>query len=328
MILITGLQKVIGQQTVLDIEEIRVQSGEVCAVVGPVGSGKSALIDILLGRKKPTLGEVFIMGKPPGLDESRREIGILFPDDGLYLRQSVEQNLKFYTSLYSLPRQRLDEVLERVGLSDHQDVRVEKLPSGLARRLALGRTLLHDPSALVLCEPFTRCDEGSIALIQKIILAEKASGKAVLILASEPAYLKEVAETILLLGNGRITGRMDEEEDKNPGFPFKIPVRMEGKVVLLNPGEILYADASDGRTQIWTAAGALPTQYTLAELEERLGRSGFFRAHRSYLVNLQHVKEVIPYTRNTYSLCLNTPTETQIPLSKAAAAELREMLKF
>jgi ABC-2 type transport system ATP-binding protein len=59
-----------------------------------------------------------------------------------------------------------------------------------------------------------------------------------------------------------------------------------------------------------------------------LARSGFFRAHRSYLVNLQHVKEVIPYTRNSFSLRLDDPQNTEIPLSKSAAGELRELLGY
>ena len=66
----------------------------------------------------------------------------------------------------------------------------------------------------------------------------------------------------------------------------------------------------------------------MSELETRLARSGFFRAHRSYLVNLQHVKEVIPYTRNAYTLILDDADGTEIPLSKAAAADLRELLDY
>jgi ABC-2 type transport system ATP-binding protein len=63
-------------------------------------------------------------------------------------------------------------------------------------------------------------------------------------------------------------------------------------------------------------------------LEQRLGRRGFFRAHRSYLVNLQHIKEVIPFTRNSFSLRLDDAGDTLIPLSKTAAAELRELLGY
>ena len=66
----------------------------------------------------------------------------------------------------------------------------------------------------------------------------------------------------------------------------------------------------------------------LAELEARLCRGGFFRAHRAYLVNLQHVREVIPFTRNSFSLRLDDAAGTQIPLSKSAAAELRGLLDY
>jgi ABC-2 type transport system ATP-binding protein len=77
-----------------------------------------------------------------------------------------------------------------------------------------------------------------------------------------------------------------------------------------------------------TDEGRLPTQFTLSELEERLSRSGFFRAHRSFLVNLQHVKEVIPFTRNSFSLRLNDPEGTEIPLSKSSASELSDLLGY
>ena len=92
--------------------------------------------------------------------------------------------------------------------------------------------------------------------------------------------------------------------------------------------DILYADAESGRATLQTTEGRLPTQFTLAELEERLGRSGFFRAHRGYLVNLQHVKEVIPFTRNSFSLRLDDVDNTEIPLSKSAAAELKDLLGY
>ena len=77
-----------------------------------------------------------------------------------------------------------------------------------------------------------------------------------------------------------------------------------------------------------TTDGPLSTRLTLSELERRLSRSGFFRAHRGYLVNLQHVSEVIPYTRNSFTLRLSDGAGTEVPLSKMAAAELKEMLGY
>jgi ABC-2 type transport system ATP-binding protein len=66
----------------------------------------------------------------------------------------------------------------------------------------------------------------------------------------------------------------------------------------------------------------------MADLESRLARSGFFRAHRGYLVNLQHVKEVITFTRSSFNLRLDDPEASMIPLSKDAARELRELLGY
>jgi ABC-2 type transport system ATP-binding protein len=98
--------------------------------------------------------------------------------------------------------------------------------------------------------------------------------------------------------------------------------------LLVNPLDIWYAEAEGDSACIHTGEGRLSTQYTLSELETRLKRSGFFRAHRAYLVNLQHVKEVIPFTRSSYSLRLDDPAGTLIPLSKAAAVELRSLLDY
>jgi ABC-2 type transport system ATP-binding protein len=109
-------------------------------------------------------------------------------------------------------------------------------------------------------------------------------------------------------------------------MPFKIPARLDGKVALINPGDILYAAAEDSKTVLCTENGRIPTHLTLNEVEHRLARSGFFRAHRSYLVNLQHVTEVIAYTRNSYTLILEDSSE--IPLSKSAAKDLRALLDY
>lgn len=82
---------------------------------------------------------------------------------------------------------------------------------------------------------------------------------------------------------------------------------------MINPADILYASTEKGRACLHTAGGQIPTHFTLAELEKRLARSGFFRAHRGYLVNLQRVKAVIPYTRDSFTLVLDDSASTEIP---------------
>jgi ABC-2 type transport system ATP-binding protein len=120
----------------------------------------------------------------------------------------------------------------------------------------------------------------------------------------------------------------DPREDQQRNRLFMIPARSKDKIILVDPAEILYVFAQDDRTYLQTSEERLPTQFTLAELENRLSRSGFFRVHRAYLVNLQQVKEVIPYTRDSFSLRLKDAAGTVIPLSKSAERELRELLGY
>ena len=155
-----------------------------------------------------------------------------------------------------------------------------------------------------------------------------ANGAALLILADDDTHLTSLCDTIHILSRGEIVEARSPQDEPQADLPFKIPVRLEASVVLVNPSDILFVTTEQSQTILQTVEGRLPAQFTLTELEERLARSGFFRAHRSYLVNLQHVREVVPYTRNSFSLILDDEAGTEIPLSKSAARELRELLDY
>ena len=330
MIEIVGLQKVIDQRTVLDLPSLRVEAGEIAALVGPAGSGKATLLDLMIGRSRPSAGRVRVAEIDPRAEPETfsRRVGVLFFDDGLYTHLSPLQNLRFFCRLQALPAARADVVLDQVGLADQAKARLQKLPASLLRRLAFGRTILHQPSDLILIEPFARCDEASITLLAGLLQRLAAAGAAVLILADDAAHLAGVCDSMNLLQHGRIVPVPHLGQELPATQAFKIPVRLEGSVALVNPSEIYFAEAEEGRAVLVTPDGRMATQFTLADLEQRLGRSGFFRAHRGYLVNLQHIKEVIPFTRNSFSLRLDDAAGTLIPLSKTAAAELRDLLGY
>lgn len=330
MIELNNLQKVIDQNTVIDIESLKIEAGEIAALVGPIDSGIDTLLELLTGQSRPTAGEIMIAGLDPFAhkDQFSRNVGILFSGDNLYKRMTPEGNLKFYSRLHRLPKARVTEVLKIVGLADHSDIKVEKLPSNLKRRLAFGRAILHSPSVLLLVEPFARCDDASVALLSELIRQMAANDVATLIFAEDPTKLDPLCDMIYRLEKGQVVDAYQPGEEPRAGLPFMIPAKQEGKVDLVDPTDILYVMARDDQTFLQTAEDLLPTQFTLAELEKRLSPSGFFRAHRSYLVNLQHVKEVIPFTRDSFTLRLKDEDGTQIPLSKSAARELRELLGY
>ena len=330
MIQFTNLSKIVNGQTILDLSDISIDAGEIIAIVGPTDSGLDILLKLLLGKTSPSAGEITFDNLIPivNQEELEKKMGILFQEDGLYPYLTTENNLLFFARLYGLANNRIFDMLKAIGLADQSKTKVSQLPSGLARRLAFSRAILHEPTILILVHPFSRCDEDSINLIKHLIRQIAEQGKTILILDEDAANLEDLCARIYFLKGGRIDQIVERNQPQPTDLPFKIPVKLEGKVALLNPADILYAEASSGHTLLMTKDVKLDSQYTLQELEERLKRSGFFRAHRSFLVNLQHVREVIPYSRNSFSLKLNDDNHTEIPLSKNSAAELRDMLNY
>lgn len=277
MIGLMKTQKVIDQNTVVDIDALNVKAGEIAAVVGPVGSAKEVLFELLTGQSRPTVGEVRLAGVDPRVDKERfsRQVGVLFAEDGLYTRQSPMHNLFFHCRLRGLPRSRAEEVLTQIGLGNQVNGKLDKLPSGHTRRLAFGRAILHVPEILLLVEPFARCDGVSIELLSDLIHQHAEAGVAVLILTDDNTNLSELCDTVYVIDQGRIVESYHPQEEERT-LPFKIPARMEGREGLVNPADILYADAERCRACLQTSEGRLLTQFTLVELEERLAHSGFF----------------------------------------------------
>jgi ABC-2 type transport system ATP-binding protein len=330
MLEIHNLQKVQNGKTVLDITSFEVKDGQISGLVARAGSGADVLVSLLTGRSQPSAGTLRLSGLDPYADHSTlsQNLGVMFAEDTVYKNLGVLANLNFQARLHGLPKKRAETILAQVGLADQAHLPAGKLSPSLLRRLAFGCAILHKPKFILLLEPFTRCDEVTVSLLSAQMQLLANEGSAILIISDDGSGLATTCDHIYELQDGHVVEIQTTASEPVPQQPFKIPVKTEDKVLLLNPSEILYADASGDRAFLVTSEGRLPTQYTLTELEKRLARSGFFRAHRSYLVNLQHVKEVIPFTRNAFSLRLDDPAGTQIPLSKSAAAELRELLGF
>jgi ABC-2 type transport system ATP-binding protein len=336
MIQLTQLQKVVQQNILVNIPELIVSAGDITAISGLTGSHLDTFIQLLTGQTPPTAGQIRLAGCDPHQERTQfaQNVGFLPAENGLYERLTARQNLEFYCRLYGLPASRATELLTVVGLQDLAQTRAQQLTPELARRLALGRALLHQPRVLILVDPFKGGSLASTGLIAALLRQQAEYGVAILIIAEESAALTAVCHTIIIINQGRLShSYRPGDHATSPKLPFKIPARLEGKVALVNPADILYATSDDGRTYLFTVNGRIPTHLSLSEVESRLAHSGFFRAHRSYLVNLQHIKEMIAYTRDSYTLILDgsqldTAEPIEIPLSKTAARDLRERLDF
>lgn len=342
MLQVRRLEKIIENRCVLSIEQLDIEAGEVVAVIGPGGSGKTLLIRLLCGEIAPSSGSISLDGQDIHLSAMRARLGILFEDDMLYERQTVQNNLELYCQLHRLPKSRISEVLEQVGMSDQLQKRISKLAPGTQRRLAFARSLLNHPALLLLDNPGLRTDADTQTVMARVLSEIAATGTAVLLTMEDLSWAGKCSTRIVELEAGRIIARKVPARMSNTApneapsepiaperlTPFKITARKEDRILLYDPADLLYATSRDGKTYLRTATEEASTNLTLQELEQRLVGRGFFKAHRAYLVNLQHIKAVIQYTRNSYTLLLNDEKETMVPLSKQCEKELQELLGY
>ena len=353
MLQVRRLEKAIEQRTVLSIEQLDVAPGEVVAVIGPVGSGKSLLVRLLAGEIVPSGGTILLDSDDVSLKPAvRARIGVLFEDDLLYKRMSALENLEFACQMRGLRRGCAAEMLVRVGLADQMREPLHKLAKTMQRRAAFGRALLGAPALLLLDCPSRRTDLDTRALFARLVGDAAANGAAVLITEDDLSWIGMHCTRVVELEGGRVAATYAPGADGANGangangasasaggegaapappehfVPFRIPARKEDRIVLYDPGELLYATSRDGQTVLRTAHEEAVAGLTLQELEERLAGRGFFRAHRAYLVNLQHIKAVIQFTRNSYTLQLADGQDTMIPLSKQSEKELQALLGY
>lgn len=117
-------------------------------------------------------------------------------------------------------------------------------------------------------------------------------------------------------------------ESFSPMRMEKIPAKVNDKIILFDPTEIDFIESSEGVSTLHVGDASYPCAFTLNDLDNKLRLFGFFRCHRSYIVNLQKVREVITWTRNSYSLILDNTSKSSIPLSKGKFDEMKQILGF
>ncbi|HYW10731.1 MAG TPA: heme ABC exporter ATP-binding protein CcmA [Longimicrobium sp.] len=187
--------------------DLALARGEFLTIFGPNGAGKSTLLRMLCGAVRPTRGAVLVCGMEVGGEDEgwRRRIGLLSHQTFLYPGLSAAENLDFYARLYSLPdrRSRVYDALRQVELIDRRDDRVRTFSRGMQQRLALARTLLHDPEVVFLDEPYTGLDPHASALLRAVLDRLKDGRRTVVLVTHNLSQGLEQADRVAVQVGGR-----------------------------------------------------------------------------------------------------------------------------
>ncbi|MFF3749495.1 ATP-binding cassette domain-containing protein [Streptomyces sp. NPDC002018] len=191
--------------------DLSVEPGEVHGLLGPNGAGKTTLCRILCTVLLPTGGTAEVLGHDvlAEPDAVRRSIGIVFGGErGLYGRLTVVQNLRFWGALYGLSgrelRDRVGLLLERTGLADRTDDRVDTMSRGMKQRLHIARGLVHDPRVLILDEPTIGMDPVAAHAFREMIEQLRTDGRTVLLTTHDMREAEALCDRVTLVDHGQV----------------------------------------------------------------------------------------------------------------------------
>jgi ABC-2 type transport system ATP-binding protein len=201
------LTKHYGDRPAVTDLDMEVRSGQVFGFLGPNGAGKTTTIRMALGLIRPTAGTIELLGAEltPHRTRALARVGALIEAPALYLYLSGRDNLRAVAGvLGGVPKARLDEVLELVGLSDRQRDRVSTYSLGMKQRLGVAIALLDDPELLLLDEPANGLDPAGIVEMRDLLRGLAALGKTVFISSHVLAEVQQICDRVAIIDQGRL----------------------------------------------------------------------------------------------------------------------------
>jgi ABC-2 type transport system ATP-binding protein len=207
-----------GRQKVraLNALDLQIRKGEIFGLLGPNGSGKSTTIKLLLGLLFPTGGQALVFGKEATEVTKNERIGYLPEESYLYKFLNAEETLDFYGRLFDMSaavrKQRIDELIEMVGLNWARRRQLREYSKGMTRRIGLAQALINNPELILLDEPTSGLDPIGTREMKDLILKLRDEGKTILMSSHLLPDVQDVCDRIAILHQGELKelGRVDE----------------------------------------------------------------------------------------------------------------------
>lgn len=214
---IQHLTKRFGEQTALNNININIQKNEIVGLLGPNGAGKSTLMKSISGGLKIDEGQIIFHNKDISKQsiESKRSIGFLPENNPLYQEMYVKEYLQFVADIHKIGKERLEEVIDLVGITPEKSKKISQLSKGYKQRVGLAQAILHQPDLLILDEPTNGLDPNQIIEIRNIIKTI-SQDKTIILSTHIMQEVEALCSRVILIHKGNILQdcSIDEFKDK------------------------------------------------------------------------------------------------------------------
>jgi len=265
---IRDVTKVYDSRAVVDHVSLAVERGETFGLLGPNGSGKTTTIRMALDIIRPESGSVSLLGGMPTRQALTR-VGYLPEERGLYQKSKVIDILIYLGRLKRMDaaasRARAKEMLQRVGLYEHRNKKVQALSRGMTQLVQFAGALLHRPDLIILDEPFSGMDPLNVQLMKEILREQKARGTAVIFSTHQMPDVEELCERVLLINDGRtlLHGRLAELKRARGTRSVRVTAQRQPEGI---PG-VVDAKAENGSFEYLLGEGTKPDALLRAFLD-------------------------------------------------------------
>ncbi|MFM7150817.1 MAG: ABC transporter ATP-binding protein [Gemmataceae bacterium] len=280
---VKGLTKKYGEFLALDALDMTVEKGQILGFVGPNGAGKTTTIKILVGLARPTSGTARIAGVDcvNETHKIKRLVGYMPDTFGSYDNMRVGEYLDFFGAAFGIPRKervrRIAQSLELTGATSFYDLFLEALSHGMKQRVAIARTILHDPPVLILDEPANGLDPQARIEMRQLLLHLAEQGKTLLVTSHVLPELARICRRVAIITRGKLRaiGTLEEiSAQLSPERPMEILLTGEehiekGMAIVrgfIEPGEEITASPAEAVVRFRSAKRETEMALLLAKL--------------------------------------------------------------
>jgi len=267
---IVNVSKKYKNQVAINSLSFEIGKGEIVGFLGPNGAGKSTLMKMLTGYINPSKGELFICEEQvlPNKKLTNKHIGYLPEHNPLYKEMYVKEYLTFIANIHKLDKQKIEEVIQKTGLTPEASKKIHQLSKGYQQRVGLAAAIIHDPEVLILDEPTTGLDPNQILEIRSLIRA-LGKDKTVLFSTHIMQEVEAVCDRVIIINKGNLkidanlsTLKSGVEQVIQVEFDFKIEEQFVRKISDLksfqnyhdNQWEFIFKNQEDKRSVIFDFA--------------------------------------------------------------------------